>query len=118
MMTIDVSSGRLDITLSGWDRFLALKHELSIPLDHITAVDVKPAPHMGWITLGKIGSRWPGRFTVGSFRTREGWSFWNIRKGERVVVIELERNKFSQLVFEVAHPEGLVEEVMTAKRKG
>jgi hypothetical protein len=44
MMTVEVAIGRLDITLTGWDRFWALKKELSVPLDHIKNVEVRPNP--------------------------------------------------------------------------
>jgi hypothetical protein len=121
MMTVDVNNGTLDITLTGWDRVWAVKKHISVPVSHIKNVEIrsgtaKPVPSRNWKTLRLGGSYWPGKIIAGtywSWETKE-WSFWNTRKGEKVVVIDLEGNKYSRLVLEVDDPEGLVEMVKLA----
>jgi hypothetical protein len=120
-MTVDVNNGKLDITLTGWDRVWAIKKHISVPVSHFKNVAIKSGadklvPRRNWKTLRLGGSYWPGKITAGtywSWETKE-WSFWNIRKGQKVVVIDLEGNKYSRLVLEVDDPEGLVEMVKQA----
>jgi hypothetical protein len=114
MMTVDVSNGQLDITLTGWDTFWTLKREISVPLEHVKNVEVGPAPYMKWMVLRGAGSRWPGRIMAGHFHTNGVWSFWNVRKGKRVVMIDLEGEHFQRLVLEVGDPDTVAEMVKRA----
>jgi hypothetical protein len=114
MMIVDVSNGRLEIKLTGWDAFWAMKRHISVSLNHIKNVEVGPAPNLKRITRRAAGSRWPGHIIAGRFQVSGAWTFWNIRKGERVVVIDLEGENYSRLVLEVPDPEGLVEIVKRA----
>jgi hypothetical protein len=118
MMTVDVSNGQLDINLTGWDRVWTVKKSLSVPVSHIKSIDIKPVPRLNWKTLRLGGAHWPGKITAGSYWSWEmhEWSFWNIRKAARVVVIELEGEKYSRLVLEVEDPDGLVEMVRRGVR--
>jgi hypothetical protein len=117
MMTIDVSNGKLDITLSGWDRFWTLKKHLSVPLASIKSVEIKPPPQWSWRVFQLGGTHWPGKISAGTYWSWETHkrSFWNIRKGQRVVVIDLEGEKYSRLVLEVGDPEEVRDQVQDAR---
>jgi hypothetical protein len=118
MTIIQTNNGHLDITLTDRDRFWALKQHLSIPLSHVKRAEVQPPPRMNGKTLRAPGTHWPGKITAGSYRSWETkeWSFWNIRKADRVLVIDLEGEKYSRLVLEVEDPERVVEMVKRAMR--
>jgi hypothetical protein len=116
MMTIDVNNGELDITLSGWDRVWTLKQHLSIPLTHVKSVQVQSPPRMNWKNLRAPGTWWPGTIRAGSYwswKTHE-WSFWNVRKGQRAVVIDLKGEKYARLVLEVEDPDEVMKRVRKA----
>jgi hypothetical protein len=120
MMTVDVSNGSLDIKFESWDRFWCLKKHMTIPLAHIKSVQVAPPPPRNWKEIKAPGSYWPfwpGKITAGSFWSWETheWSFWNIRKAQRVVVIDLEGEKYSRLVLEVGDPEEVRDQVQDAR---
>jgi hypothetical protein len=120
MTIVDLKDGNLDITLTGWDRFWTLKRHLAIPLAHITSVAVQsPKPPRNWKTIKAPGSYWPGKIQAGSFwswDTHE-WSFWNVRNADRVVVIDLDGEKYRQIVLEVDSPEHVADKVKRAISK-
>jgi hypothetical protein len=113
MIIVDVTNGQLDITLTCWDRVWALKKHLSIPLAHVKSIQVQSPPRMNWKNLRAPGTSWPGKIRAGSYWSWETheWSFWNVRKSQRVVVIDLDGEKYSRLVLQVENPEGVVEMV-------
>ena len=117
MMTVDISNGQLDIKLEGWDILWCVKTRLTIPVAHVKSVAVQSSPPMNWKHLRAPGTSWPGTIRAGSYWSWETheWSFWNIRKGKRVVVIDLEGEKYSRLVLEVGDPEELKDQIQDAR---
>src|SRR4051794_4790058 len=102
MTIVDVKDGNLDITFTGWDRVWTLKRHLSIPLAHVKSVEVQsPAPPRSWKSIKLPGSYWPGKITAGAYWSwdKKEWSFWNVRTGDRVVVIDLEDEKYFRIVL-------------------
>jgi hypothetical protein len=116
MTNIEINNEYLDITFTGWDRVWTLKERLSIPLSHVRRVAVQSSPPMNWKNLRAPGTSWPGKIRAGSYWSWETheWSFWNIRKANRVVVIELEGEKYSRLVLEVDDPQRAMEMIDVA----
>jgi hypothetical protein len=103
MIIVEVNNECLDITLTSWDCVWTLKKRISVPLSHIKSVEVQPRPRRSWKAVKFPGSYWPDKIQAGSYWSWEmkEWSFWNIRKAEKVVVIELHGERHKRLVVEV-----------------
>lgn len=75
MATIEIADGNLVITLHGFDKFLALRSQLTIPLAHIRAVTVRPpdAHGDGAIHAYRVaGAYMPDSITAGYFWVTSG----------------------------------------------
>jgi hypothetical protein len=116
MTTIDVSNDHLTITLTGWDRVWTLRKQLSFPLSHVKSVEIQPRPRRSWKSVRFPGTYWPDTIQAGTFWSwdKHEWSFWNIRKADQVVIIELENERFRQVVLEVGDPDAVAERIRGA----
>ncbi len=108
MTTIDITATELVVRLSGWDRLWALKRKLTIPLAHVRGAAVDPEAKDRFAGIRLPGSHVPGVVTAGTFRWRKQWWFWSVRKRENVIVVDLENERYAQLVLEVEDPEATV----------
>ncbi len=101
-----VNDDSIDLTFTGFDRFLALSKGMHLPINEITdarvATVVEMRKDLGW-RVG--GGYWPGRMATGHFtwkgrqRYRQLWSVY--REGE-VLVIDTTRKNPARIV--VQHP--------------
>jgi hypothetical protein len=116
MTIVEVNNECLDITLTAWDCVWTLKGHVCIPLSHVKGVEVQPRPRRSWKAVKFPGSYWPDKIQAGSYWSWDAheWSFWNIRSGKNVVVIELESERHKQLILDVDDPERVVEMVKRA----
>jgi hypothetical protein len=117
MTTIDVTPTHLEVRLSGWDKVWALRRELRIPLSHVRRASVDSDAARRRPGLRVAGTHWPGAITAGRYRKDGKWWFWNVRKRKRVIVVDLENERYSHLVLEVDNPEATVAAINSAAAK-
>ncbi|MFZ0707379.1 MAG: hypothetical protein WAM71_17395 [Candidatus Korobacteraceae bacterium] len=109
MVDLDVSEGKLLVSVRGADKVWALKSSLEIPLEHITSIRTDPTIAKGWWHgLKSPGTHVPGVITAGTYYTRHQKTFWDIHNPDRAIVIELRDESYDRLVVEVADPESAI----------
>jgi len=117
MVTYKIENTTLHLNVEGMDKFWAFKSELTIPLEHITAVRTDTEiVKKWWHGLKLPGSNLPGVITAGTFYQDGRRVFWDIHHPEAAVVISLTHEKYSELVVEVKDPAAFVSEIQNAKR--
>src|SRR5262249_10172155 len=71
MATVTIEGADLVVRIEGWDRVLALKSELRVPLSHVRGVQARPADaaaRLGRLFAGfKAGTSIPGVIRAGTF---------------------------------------------------
>lgn len=75
---------------------------------------------MGWFQGVKLaGSDLPNIFKAGTFYQEGGLMFWDVYHTERAIVVDLDHERYHNLVIEVADPKavaGLINDAVSAGR--
>jgi hypothetical protein len=105
MVEIEAGLSSLMLEVQGLHKLWALRSRLEIPLEHIRRAYADPNPAMGWFQGLKVaGTDIPHVFRAGLFYQEGGSVFWDVRHPEKTIVIELEDERFTRLIVEVADP--------------
>lgn len=100
----EVEGSSLVVRLRGLNKIWAFKNRIVVPLTAVTAVEVQPKLDSMPIGLRMPGTSVPGLIVAGSYRTKGHRSFYAIRRGDNVLVIDLEGVKYSRIVIETGDP--------------
>jgi hypothetical protein len=115
MVDLSISDGNLLLHVRGADRLWAFKSSLEIPLAHIADVRADPAiAHGWWHGLRMPGTNIPGVITAGTFYQDGKRVFWDVHNPDNTIVIELEDERYAELIVEVVNPNAAVELIKTA----
>jgi hypothetical protein len=115
MVELSIDQGDVLIEVRGWSRLWALKSRLRVPLSHVRAVRWDPTVVRGWWKGWRLpGTHIPGVIVAGTLYRRGGKEFWDVRDGSKAVTIELERDRYAQIVVEVAEPQRVVDVINEA----
>ncbi|MEI7888407.1 MAG: hypothetical protein WCJ04_13545 [Actinomycetes bacterium] len=115
---IEVSDTELAVHLKGVSGALAMKSHFTIPLADVAGAqvmaidDAKAGEHM---SAKFPGTRIPGVFWAGSFRSADSWQFWYVARADNVLVIDLEHEKYARLVLEVPDPQAETDKINAAR---
>jgi hypothetical protein len=118
MVRIEIEGDTLHVEPQGWHKLWALKSHLDVPLTKVRAVRADPdaarsVQHRG---LRLPGTYVPGLITAGTYYKAGERTFWDVRRPERAIVIELEGARYKRLVVEVEDPAYTVRRIETAMR--
>ncbi len=113
MTKIEVSGDELVVHVQGWDKLLAFKSELRIPLSHIEGVARADDELREWKGWQAPGASIPG-FWAGTFHTNDGRAFWDVSGGDKAIAIYLRGDTFSKLVIDVEDPDTAVAMIIHA----
>jgi hypothetical protein len=101
-----VNDDSIDLTFTGFDRFLALSKGMHLPINEITDARVATVGEMkkalGW-RVG--GGYWPGRMATGHFtwKGRQRYrQLWSVYRESEVLVIDTTRKNPARIVLQ--HP--------------
>ena len=119
MTKVEIENDRLIARIQGLDQMLAFKSELSIPLAHVKGAAVSPPEvRRRWrnpLRMRVPGSDMPYVVMAGSFVFLDGeHAFWDVHDPDRTVVIELDHERFAELVLEVDDPQATAAAVNAA----
>ena len=115
MVDLSIVRGTLELHVRGADRLWALKISLEIPLHHVAGIRADPTIARGWWHGLKMrGTSIPGVITAGTFYQDGKRVFWDVHNPENTVVIELEDDRYDELIIEVADPKAAVDLVEAA----
>jgi hypothetical protein len=109
MVELSITGGNLVLHVKGADKLWAFKSSLEIPLAHVVQIRADPATARGWgHGLRMPGTSVPGVITAGTFYQDGKRVFWDVHNPENAVVIELNDERYNELIVEVADPAAAV----------
>jgi len=110
MSRVRVEGNQLIITMQGARKLFSLRSEVSIHLDNVTGVrrglEWKELP--GILSSFRIGTHVPGFYFGGTFFQQGNKAFYDVKKQENAVVIDIANEDFDTLVIGVDDCEGTV----------
>ncbi len=107
MVTVTRAGSMLRFEIEGFDKVLALKGHLELPLTHVRSARVDPDAAKGWWHGVRLpGTDIPGFVTAGSFYQSGRMVFYDVHHAEHAIVVELADDSYDRLIVEVRDPAG------------
>lgn len=105
---VEINGDQLVVTPQGINKLASFQGSMTVPLKHVKSSIIDNEilnQYKGFRGPGtSISGYWAGTFTKEKEKT-----FFNIKKGNKPVVINLEKEKFTRLVLGVDQPESFVD---------
>ena len=118
MITTQIKDNILHLQVEGADKIWAFKSQLSIPVEHITAIKLdEDIVNKWWRGIKLPGVNIPHVITAGTFYQDGKRIFWDIHHPKQAVIISLADEKYNELVIQVENPEVFVEQVQSLIKK-
>jgi hypothetical protein len=112
MVEVSLTGDHLHLEVKGMDKLWAFKSQLDIPFQHIRAVRHDPEAARGWFHgIKLLGTSIPGMLTAGIFYQHGRRVFWDVHDPAMSIIIELQDERFAELVVEVNDPLFAVEQI-------
>lgn len=109
MVEISIFSGNVVFEVQGLDKLWSLKSSIEVPLSHLASVMIDPEAARGWWHgLRMPGTQIPGVVTAGTFYQHGRRVFYDVHNTDNTIVIQLNHEKYDQLIVEVADPQAEV----------
>ena len=108
MVEVEISGGTLHLEVKGLDRLWAFRSSLAIPLSNVRGVRRDPEVARGWFKGFRApGTHIPGVIVAGTFYQDGKRVFWDVHHAENTLVIDLDDERYDQLIVEVAEPDAV-----------
>ena len=114
MPHINLSNGNLNVVMSFWERVGSLSSNISIPLTAVIHATDDPTFIRHGLGLRTGGTGMPGFIAEGRFRKNGNRIFANWRRGEQIVVLDLQGQKWDKLAIGCTNAEALAAQINTA----
>lgn len=101
--------------MKGFDKVLALRTSLEVPLEHIRGASLDPDALHEPRGLRLLGTSVPGLVAAGSFYGGQ-WLFMDVHHAERAIKIDLDHEHYAALIVEVEDPPATVAAINAAVR--
>ena len=100
MAQLEINNDVLTVKMT---KIWTLKHELSVPLTHITSVSIDPNFQLTWKrSLGKwYGTNAPHLYFGGYFHLDGDKVFYDLRQGATALIIEMKDEPYQKLIIGV-----------------
>jgi hypothetical protein len=109
MVDVAVQGDRAVFTVEGLHQLWSFKHQIEIPLAHITGVEANPDQvRRWWHGFKLLGTDVATLFTAGTFYYHGELVFWDISDPARTIVVSVEHERYKKLIIEVADVEATV----------
>lgn len=113
MVELEFDDSTVTLNVLGGHRILALRQQVTLDLDDITAVtpaevDLRPP----WVRAP--GTFFPGVIAAGTYRGKGRKEFWDTTFTGRAIRIDLAGSEYTRLVVDVADPETALRSLSTA----
>jgi len=119
VVKVSIHDDRVTFRVEGLHQLWALRSELDIPLEHITAVDVDPEQvGIWWHGFKLVGTDVPGLFAAGTFFYHGELVFWDVRHPEHTIIVSLAHERYKKLILEVEDPLVVAAMLRDAIRRG
>jgi hypothetical protein len=103
MTEVEIANGYLRVVVEGFDKVLALKSRVEVPLTHVRGASQDPDALRERHGLRLGGTSVPGVVAAGTFFDGRWW-FLDVHHPEVAVKIELDHEHYAALIVEVADP--------------
>ena len=117
LASAEVVDGAIIVRPRGLNKVWTMKPKLVLPVDEVTDIRVDADPRRLPKGLRLPGTAVPGLILAGSYLKRGEWSFFAIRGGRPVVVIEAS-GRYRRVVFETNDPHGIVKRLNVTGLRG
>lgn len=121
MATIEIKDSSLHVTVEGFDKIMALRSSITVPLSHITGVTARPdISRVMYMPVESQfrGVRSPGHVLAGTLVMADGTGnvFCDVRDEAKALAIDLQHDEFKRLIIEVSDrtPEQARDLILTA----
>ena len=115
MTKVEIGSGHIRIDVEGFDKVLALRTSLEVPLEHIRGASLDPDALHEPRGLRLLGTSVPGLVLAGSFYGGQ-WLFMDVHHAEWAIKIDLDHEHYAALIVEVEDPPATVAAINAAVR--
>ena len=103
MSRVKIENEQLIITMQGARKLFSLKSEVSIHLDNVAGVkrglEWNELP--GFFDSLRVGSHVPGFYFGGTFFQKDNKAFYDVKRKENAVVLDIKNEDFDTLVIGV-----------------
>ena len=116
MAKVSIENGQLVVFFEGIRKIAVVKNKMSIPLENVAGAVVDPD---AWNNAPRpfqkrCGTDSYGFYFGGSFVQKGDKMFYDLKKSERAIIINLKEEKFDYLILGVAEPEKTVDLINSA----
>ena len=110
MPTVTIEGGQLVVALSAWERFVALRGPVTVPVSSVSSVVFEPDPWQALRGIRAPGTGFPRTIAYGVWRwTGEGRDFVAVLGRRPAVRIDLTPDAlFSRLLLTVPDPQATI----------
>lgn len=115
MARLHVEGDLLVVRLGVIDAMLSMRSTMRFPLNSVSRAFSDPMAKDEPRGIKAPGTHVPRLLTMGTFHAEGVKSYWNVRTGESVVVVELTGEKFDRLLIEQPDADIVAEEILTAR---
>ncbi|MCH8022130.1 MAG: hypothetical protein IH932_00070 [Thaumarchaeota archaeon] len=99
MVKVEFEKDNVVFRFIGLQKFLAMKHTLSIPRRSIVHVSTEKVTLL-WYAR-RFGTHIPKIFMAGTFWIKDGKSFWYVKNRSKCITLNLKNHEYSKVVVEV-----------------
>jgi hypothetical protein len=123
-VSVEVVRATLRVEPLGLDKLWCLRRHVLVPVSAVTGSRVAMRENLILPNLRLPGSYIPGIIAAGSYGVGRHRAFWNVRRGQRLLVIDCapgNRSGYHQLVLEMPNPDAsasALQQALSASRQG
>jgi len=114
LVEVTTADGTVTLTPRGLMRVWAFRRRISIPLRSIRSVRVAPDARELPKGLRLPGTAIPGLILAGTFLKRGEWSFYALRDGKDVLLLELDEHRYRRVVIQTRDPFAVAQRITSA----
>lgn len=115
MATISVDQINLTVGLSFWEKVGGLSGNIVVPLSHVRGATDDPSFLKDGLGIRVGGTAFPGHIAEGHFRKKGDRLYASWRKGEQIIVIELQNEKWDRLIIGCSDAHSLAQLINNSK---
>jgi hypothetical protein len=115
MVNVTIHNNALDLEMEGFDKLWTLRSHLEIPLANVRDIHQDTdQTRRWWKGLRAPGTRLPGVIQAGTFYQDGQRIFYDVHNPDNAVIIDLEDDRYNELVVEVNNPQTVINQVQKA----